>query len=204
MAKPTFSERFCFPISEGEPSVMTFSASNHRLMGHKMNISRPNSETIGRLLESFFFRTPVPPANTLEYRRRRVIQQERVEEFAKCNWPQIQLNVHKLNTRMLFVNVLQAVLIFSLRGSPSRPQRSRQGTRPPFIIPPQVHHERPPHPHTEGKAEHHQNDDRKQLDPKAKADTEADTKVATWPSRPSLKIKEKFIAVCYSKSMFFN
>jgi hypothetical protein len=135
MAKPTFSERFCFPVSEGEPSLMTFSASNHRLMGHKLNISRPSSETIGRLLESFFFRTPVPPANTLEYRPRRVIQQERVEEFAKCYWPQIQLNVNKLNTRMLLVNVLQAVLIFSLRGSPSRPQRSRQGTRPPFIIP---------------------------------------------------------------------
>jgi hypothetical protein len=178
MAKPTFSERFCFPVSGGEPSLMTFSASNHRLMGHKLNISRPNSETIGRLLESFFFRTPVPPATTLEHRRRRVIQQERVEEFAKCYWPQIQLNVHKLNTRMLLVNVLQAVLIFSLRGSPSGPQRSHQ-----------VHHERPPHPQTQDQAEHHQKYDRKQLDPKAKADTKADTNDATWPSRPSLKLK---------------
>jgi hypothetical protein len=122
MAKLTFSDGFCFPVSEGKPSLMTFSASNHRLMGHKLNIS------IGRLLESFFFRTPVLPANTLEHRPRRVIQQERVEAFAKCYWPQIQLNVHKLNTRMLFVKVLQAVLIFSLRGSPSHPQRSRQGT----------------------------------------------------------------------------
>jgi hypothetical protein len=93
MAKLTFGDGFCFPVSEGEPSLMTFSASNHRLMGHKLNISRPNSETIGRLLVSFFFRTPVRPANTLEHRPRRVIQQERVEEFAKCYWPEIQLNV---------------------------------------------------------------------------------------------------------------